>query len=91
MPNPSPVHPRVICDICKKPVSSKYMTTHRRKMHNVYVGTGRKYHPSTIQATVIDIQPVKPVKEVGVTFQVADNFLLLEDSNGGIWLAERIK
>ena len=88
------------CPYCKRPFATAYLQTHVRRQHKIYGGlTGRPrrkvsedfsvptLHPENGNAPAI-VVPTPPAQKP--SFKVVD-FLVLEDQDGGLWLAERLR
>jgi hypothetical protein len=70
---------KVTCDICKKPFVAGYIGTHKRVQHGVAGGrTGKVRRRNGTQPTFSGLKHV-------------EDMILLQDDEGNMWIAERIK
>ena len=91
--------PKKQCPNCGRSYGVPYFFQHMRQAHGVYGGrtgttrqpkTGRKY-PATEAELTAAKGLNKPASHNIAGFRNLDQFRVLEDSDGGIWLAERIR
>jgi hypothetical protein len=68
---------KVTCDICNKQFVEGYIGTHKRRQHGVAGGQSGIVRNGN-KSTFTDFKRVK-------------DMILLEDSKGQMWIAERIK
>jgi hypothetical protein len=68
---------KVTCDICHKPFVVGYISTHKRRQHDVYTGRGRRSSNGN--------------KPTFTGFKTVEDMVLLQDNQGHMWVAERIK
>ena len=75
---------KVNCDVCNKPFVVGYIATHKRRQHGVYGGrSGRVHHRTRTNGT----QP----KPTFAGFKAVEGMIILQDNEGGMWLAEKIR
>lgn len=78
------------CPECDKKYAPVYLSEHKRKAHGIYGGkTGRirkKGMPKQTQA----VEVFKAIKPAALKFKVLP-FIVLEDQDGVMWLAERME
>ena len=85
---------KVECDVCHQKFVKAYISTHRRRAHSIYK-TKRPNRDALVRVVPKRGQyggatlPTPELIEPG--FKVLNDFIILEDQDGGIWLAERIK
>jgi hypothetical protein len=72
---------KVECDVCHRQLAFQYINTHKRRIHGIFVRRG--YMGATLPAVV-----EKPVEKR--TFKIMP-FIVLEDQDGAIWIAEKMR
>ena len=72
---------KVICPECKRLYASGYLVAHRRTAHGVYGGRSGRIRKRN---------GVTPVAQIG-GMKVMEDFKVLQDDNGNIWIAERVR
>jgi hypothetical protein len=85
------VDDKVKCDRCGRPFAARYIHTHMRREHNIYGGASGRRRSTA---------PPKPKSEIVVVPKApAPNerrftqleMVVLEDEQGSIWIAEKIR
>lgn len=99
MPKGIATHPKVECVECHKPFSELYIHQHMRKDHLIFQKAQRA-HKSAQTRKPIDNLPM-PISHTNghtnghtnelPTFVRMSQALMLEDRDGHIWLAEKIR
>lgn len=86
------------CEICGRMFSARHYGTHKRKQHGIYGGvTGRVRRQPDTQTPTTAVAPATVTTEringmiTDHHFRALSQFVVLEDNDGGLWLAERIR
>jgi hypothetical protein len=86
---------RLVCPECMNPFAARYLSAHMRRAHAIYGGLSGVRRPDRAadRAALVPVDgaPAKHNGAGGSEFRRVDGWILLEDRDGGIWLAEKIR
>jgi hypothetical protein len=77
---PTKTKPKIQCRGCDKSFTEPYVYQHERKEHGIYGGASGKGRNGN--APTFSTQP---------KLKVVEGMILLQDDEGGMWVAERIR
>lgn len=88
MPNPKSKHPKEKCPICGNVYSKMYLRTHQIQKHNSPLKRARSLREQ--RNVSLEIQPL--TQSINHRrFKHEENFIILTDNEGALWIAEKIR